>query len=66
VIVVEHLDLKAGLVVDRLMGELQTVIKFLAMSRTSVVRPSSAAAKWALIIDVPTLLKQQEPTAVSG
>jgi len=63
VIVVEHLDLKAGLVVDRLMGELQTVIKPLGklFSHVQGVDGSTilGSGEVALIIDVPTLLKQQ-------
>jgi len=62
VIVVEHLDLKAGLVVDRLMGELQTVIKPLGklFSHVQGVDGSTilGSGEVALIIDVPTLLRQ--------
>jgi two-component system, chemotaxis family, sensor kinase CheA len=68
VIVVEHLGLKAGLVVDSLKGELQTVIKPLGklFGHVQGVGGSTilGSGEVALIIDVPTLLKQQEPTAV--
>lgn len=64
VIVVEHLGFKAGLVVDRLMGELQTVIKPLGklFSHVQGVGGSTILGNGevALIIDVATLLKQQE------
>ncbi|MGZ5001405.1 MAG: chemotaxis protein CheA, partial [Methylomonas sp.] len=64
VIVVEHLGLKAGLVVDRLMGELQTVIKPLGQLFGHVQGVGGStilgSGEVALIIDVPSLLKQQE------
>ncbi len=64
VIVVEHLGLKAGLVVDRLMGELQTVIKPLGKLFEHVQGVSGStilgSGEVALILDVPTLLRQQE------
>ncbi len=70
VIVVEHLDLKAGLVVDKLMGELQTVIKPLGklFGHVQGVGGSTilGSGEVALIIDVPTLLRQQELTPVMG
>jgi len=70
VIVVEHLDLKAGLVVDRLMGELQTVIKPLGklFSHVQGVGGSTilGSGEVALIIDVPTMLRQQEQSTVTG
>jgi two-component system chemotaxis sensor kinase CheA len=70
VIVVEHLDLKAGLVVDRLMGELQTVIKPLGklFGHVQGVGGSTilGSGEVALIIDVPTMLRQQEQGSVTG
>jgi two-component system chemotaxis sensor kinase CheA len=64
VIVVEYLGFKAGLVVDRLMGELQTVIKPLGklFSHVQGVGGSTilGSGEVALIIDVPSLLRQQE------
>lgn len=64
IIVVEHLGLKAGLVVDRLLGELQTVIKPLGelFSHVQGVNGSTilGSGEVALIIDVATLLAQQE------
>ena len=64
VIVVEHLGLKAGLVVDQLMGELQTVIKPLGKLFEHVQGIGGStilgSGEVALIIDVPTLLQQQE------
>jgi len=70
VIVVEHLGLKAGLVVDRLMGELQTVIKPLGklFGHVQGVGGSTilGSGEVALIIDVPALLRQQEQAPVSG
>jgi two-component system chemotaxis sensor kinase CheA len=64
VIVVEHLGSKAGLVVDRLLGELQTVIKPLGklFSHVQGVGGSTilGSGEVALIIDVPTLIRQQE------
>lgn len=70
VIVVEHLGLKAGLVVDRLMGELQTVIKPLGklFSHVQGVGGSTilGSGEVALIIDVPSLLKHQEQSVISG
>lgn len=64
VVVVEHLGLKAGLVVDRLQGELQTVIKPLCklFGHVQGVGGSTilGSGEVALIIDVPTLLRQQE------
>jgi len=69
VIVVEHLGLKAGLVVDRLMGELQTVIKPLGklFGHVQGVGGSTilGSGEVALIIDVPTLIRQQEHDLVS-
>ena len=66
VIIVEHLGIKAGLVVDRLMGELQTVIKPLGklFSHVQGVGGSTilGSGEVALIIDVPGLLRQQEQT----
>lgn len=63
VVVVEHLDLKAGIVVDKLMGELQTVIKPLGklFGHVQGVGGSTilGSGEVALIIDVPTMLKQQ-------
>jgi two-component system chemotaxis sensor kinase CheA len=68
VIVVEYLGFKAGLVVDRLMGELQTVIKPLGrlFSHVQGIGGSTilGSGEVALIIDVPTLLKQQELSQV--
>lgn len=68
VIVVEHLDLKAGLVVDKLMGELQTVIKPLGklFGHVQGVGGSTilGSGEVALIIDVPTMLRQQESAPV--
>ncbi|MDD5580298.1 MAG: chemotaxis protein CheA [Methylobacter sp.] len=70
VIVVDHLGHKAGLVVDRLMGELQTVIKPLSKLfghvqgvGGSTILGSGAVA---LIIDVPTLLRLQEHSSVQS
>ena len=64
VIVVEHAGLKAGLVVDRLMGELQTVIKPLGCLFEHVQGVSGStilgSGEVALILDVPTLVQQQE------
>lgn len=64
VIVVEHLGSKAGLVVDRLLGELQTVIKPLGklFSHVQGVGGSTilGSGEVALIIDVPIMLRQQE------
>jgi len=64
VIVVEHLGLKAGLVVDRLLGELQTVIKPLGklFGHVQGVGGSTilGSGEVALIIDVPALLRHQE------
>ena len=64
IIVVEHLGLKAGLVVDRLMGELQTVIKPLGklFSHVQGVGGSTilGSGEVALIIDVPALLKRHQ------
>jgi len=64
VIVVEYLGFKAGLVVDRLMGELQTVIKPLGklFSHVQGVGGSTilGSGEVALIIDVPSLIRQQE------
>lgn len=64
VIVVEHLGVKAGLVVDKLKGELQTVIKPLGklFGHVQGVGGSTilGSGEVALIIDVPTLLRQQE------
>jgi two-component system, chemotaxis family, sensor kinase CheA len=64
VIVVEHLGLKAGVVVDRLQGELQTVIKPLGklFGHIKGVGGSTilGSGEVALIIDVPTLLQQQD------
>ncbi len=69
VIVVEHLDLKAGLVVDRLMGELQTVIKPLGklFGHVQGVGGSTilGSGEVALIIDVPTMLRQQEQVSAT-
>ncbi|MDP2902751.1 MAG: chemotaxis protein CheA [Methylovulum sp.] len=69
VIVVEHLGLKAGLVVDRLMGELQAVIKPLGklFSHVQGVGGSTilGSGEVALIIDVPGLLRLQEQGQVS-
>ncbi|MDP2902420.1 MAG: chemotaxis protein CheA [Methylovulum sp.] len=68
VIVVEHLNIKAGLVVDRLMGELQTVIKPLGklFGHVQGVGGSTilGSGEVALIIDVPSLLRQQEQALV--
>ncbi|MFA5984699.1 MAG: chemotaxis protein CheA [Methylococcaceae bacterium] len=70
VIVVEHLGLKAGLVVDKLMGELQTVIKPLGklFGHVQGVGGSTilGSGEVALIIDVPTLLKFQEQLPKAG
>lgn len=70
VIVIEHLGLKAGLVVDRLMGELQTVIKPLGklFGHVQGVGGSTilGSGEVALIIDVPTLLRQQELSLITG
>lgn len=71
IIVVEHLGLKAGLVVDKLMGELQTVIKPLGklFSHVQGIGGSTilGSGEVALIIDVPTLLKRhQEPGMLSN
>lgn len=70
VIVVEHLDLKAGLVVDKLLGELQTVIKPLGklFGHVQGVGGSTilGSGEVALIIDVPTMLRQQELGTVTG
>lgn len=64
VIVVQHLHLKAGLVVDKLLGEFQTVIKPLGklFSHAQGIGGSTilGSGEVALIIDVPTLLRQQE------
>jgi len=64
VIVVEHMGIKAGLVVDRLLGELQTVIKPLGKLFENVQGVGGStilgSGEVALIIDVATLLKQQE------
>lgn len=68
VIIVEYLGLKAGLVVDRLMGELQTVIKPLGklFSHVQGVGGSTilGSGEVALIIDVPSLLRKQESCSV--
>ncbi|CAG1023326.1 two-component system, chemotaxis family, sensor kinase CheA [Methylococcales bacterium] len=70
IIVVEHLDLKAGLVVDRLMGELQTVIKPLGKLFGHVQGLGGStilgSGEVALIIDVPTMLRQQAQGSVTG
>jgi two-component system chemotaxis sensor kinase CheA len=70
VIVVEHLGFKAGLVVDRLLGELQTVIKPLGklFSHVQGVGGSTilGSGEVALIIDVPTMLRQQTQGSASG
>lgn len=70
VIVVQHLDLKAGLVVDKLMGELQTVIKPLGklFGHVQGIGGSTilGSGEVALIIDVPTMLKQQEHGSISA
>ncbi|QPK62444.1 chemotaxis protein CheA [Methylomonas sp. LL1] len=70
VIVVEHLDLKAGLVVDKLMGELQTVIKPLGklFGHVQGIGGSTilGSGEVALIIDVPTMLRQQEQGSAAG
>jgi len=70
VIVVEHLGMKAGLVVDRLAGELQTVIKPLGklFGHVQGVGGSTilGSGEVALILDVPALLKQQEQSLVSA
>ncbi|AMK76559.1 MULTISPECIES: chemotaxis protein CheA [Methylomonas] len=70
VIVVEHLGFKAGLVVDRLLGELQTVIKPLGklFSHVQGVGGSTilGSGEVALIIDVPTLIRQQEHNPFPG
>lgn len=64
VIVVEHLNLKAGLVVDRLMGELQAVIKPLGKLFGHVQGIGGSTilgnGEVALIVDVPTLLHKFE------
>jgi two-component system chemotaxis sensor kinase CheA len=61
IVVVEHLGQKAGLVVDRLMGELQTVIKPLGNLFRHVEGVGGStilgSGEVALIIDVATLLK---------
>lgn len=63
IVVVEHLGLKAGLVVDRLLGELQTVIKPLGKLFQHIQGVGGStilgSGEVALIIDVPALLKQQ-------
>ncbi|TAL53136.1 MAG: chemotaxis protein CheA [Methylovulum sp.] len=70
VIVVEHLGMKAGLVVDRLAGELQTVIKPLGklFGHVQGVGGSTilGSGEVALILDVPALLKHQEQSLVSA
>ncbi len=69
VIVVEHLGFKAGLVVDKLMGELQTVIKPLGklFGHVQGVGGSTilGSGEVALIIDVPTILRKQEQALAS-
>lgn len=64
VVVVELAGTKTGLLVDRLLGEFQTVIKPLGklFSHVQGVGGSTilGSGEVALIIDVPTLLKHQE------
>lgn len=63
IVVVEHLGFKAGLVVDRLLGELQTVIKPLGKLFQHIQGVGGStilgSGEVALIIDVPALLKLQ-------
>ena len=70
VIVVEHLGFKAGLVVDRLLGELQTVIKPLGklFGHVQGVGGSTilGSGEVALIIDVPSMLRLQEQGSVTN
>jgi two-component system chemotaxis sensor kinase CheA len=62
VVVVRHGDTRAGLVVDTLLGEFQTVIKPLSkmFSRVKCINGSSilGSGEVALILDVPTLVNQ--------
>ncbi|MGZ5000709.1 MAG: chemotaxis protein CheA [Methylomonas sp.] len=70
VIVVEHMGIKAGLVVDRLMGELQTVIKPLGKLFSHVQGVSGStilgSGEVALIIDVPAMLRSQDSGLAIG
>ncbi|HEY0465696.1 MAG TPA: chemotaxis protein CheA, partial [Polyangiaceae bacterium] len=62
IVVVKHGGRRAGLVVDTLLGEFQTVIKPLnkAFSRVKCISGSSilGTGEVALILDVPTLVRQ--------
>jgi two-component system, chemotaxis family, sensor kinase CheA len=62
VVVVEHAGIKSGLVVDRLMGEFQTVIKPLGrlFNHARGIGGSTilGSGEVALILDVPALLQQ--------
>ncbi|MCQ8103973.1 chemotaxis protein CheA [Methylomonas sp. SURF-2] len=60
VVVVEHAGIKAGFIVDRLLGECQTVIKPLGKLFTHIKGVAGSTilgnGKVALILDVPTLV----------
>jgi two-component system chemotaxis sensor kinase CheA len=66
IVVVKHAEQKFGLVVDSLLGEVQTVIKPLSKMFARVMGISGSSilgsGDVALILDVPALLKQTQTT----
>jgi two-component system chemotaxis sensor kinase CheA len=70
IVVVRHAGQRAGLVVDTLLGEFQTVIKPLGklLARTDYASGSSilGSGEVALILDVPALLKRATRQAAPG